>query len=340
MLQRRESNGWRRMTPLWLHAERATLWLILFQMSQMQIQQNLCSRLWLMLKPKATLSWDWFPQRQHSTLTFRTAIFPPRTPLYTLLARNLSVVQSLQHCQPLHGRPEMPTNDLQHSLPPLYDYIHPQIFLFHARGQIWRAVHRWAKWGHCCHFQGAGRGGAQVQACHRQTLRYSWFQTGSRCLGRLWSKVWAQFARPLACQTPLNVQGCVSLHSTHGGNRKGSRRSDSESERKRVSELASEARELRRCGGSTVLSPPAIAHDMFVSLGFAHKHRVGSCHAEDLGRTCMSARQRWNLGNKGSEKAWIQFTKVHWKHSQVLDKKNNATLDIAEKTKGNSKVLW
>lgn len=41
-----------------------------------------------------------------------------------------------------------------------------------------------------------------------------------------------------------------------------------------------------------MLSPPAIAHDMFVSPGFAHKHRVGSCHAEDLGRMRVSARQR------------------------------------------------
>lgn len=86
----------------------------------------------------------------------------------------------------------------------------------------------------------------------------------------------------------------------------------------RVSERGTGDRlEFRRCGCSTVLSPRAIAHDKFVSPGFAHKHRVASClHAEDLERMHASARQHWNQAGKGLRKTLI---KVLWKRSQVPD---------------------
>lgn len=38
-------------------------------------------------------------------------------PLYAQLVRNLCVLQSLQHCQPLHSCLKMPTNHLKHLLP-------------------------------------------------------------------------------------------------------------------------------------------------------------------------------------------------------------------------------
>lgn len=64
-------------------------------------------------------------------------------------------------------------------------------------------------------------------------------------------------------------------------------------------------------------SPRAIAHDKFVSPGFAHKHRVASClHAEDLERRHVSARQHWNQAGKGLRKTLI---KVLWKRSQAPD---------------------
>lgn len=60
-------------------------------------------------------------------------------PLYALLARNLSVVQSLQHCQPLHRRLKMPTNHLEHLRPHSTPKFNPgQIskpILFHAPAQ-------------------------------------------------------------------------------------------------------------------------------------------------------------------------------------------------------------
>lgn len=166
-------------------------------------------------------------------------------PLYALLARNLSVVQSLQHCQPLHRRLKMPTNHLEHlrltlllnSTPDRF----PSPFCFRRQDRPDVRFIGEPSGGTVAAFKARGRRGAEAQAWHRQTLRYSWFQTGSRCLGRLWSKVWAQFSRPLACQTPLNVQARVSLHSTHGGNSGGSRRRVSESERE--SERARDGRQ-------------------------------------------------------------------------------------------------
>lgn len=52
-----------------------------------------------------------------------------------------------------------------------------------------------------------------------------------------------------------------------------------------------------------MLSPPAIAHDKFVSPGFAHKHRVASrLDAEDLERMRVSVRQHGTQAGKGLRK--------------------------------------
>lgn len=115
-------------------------------------------------------------------------------PLYALLARNLSVVQSLQHCQPLHRRLKMPTNHLEHlrltlllnSTPDRFPS--PFCFTRQDRPDVRFIVE--PSGGTVAAFKARGRRrGAEEQARHRQTLRYSWFQTGSRCLGRLWSEV-------------------------------------------------------------------------------------------------------------------------------------------------------
>lgn len=77
-----------------------------------------------------------------------------------------------------------------------------------------------------------------------------------------------------------------------------------------ASESLEDRLEFRRCGGSTVPSPPAIAHDMLVSPGFAHKHPVGCRQAEDLGRMQPLHNSAEIMRAKATIKAKVQFIGV------------------------------
>lgn len=82
--------------------------------------EPLCNSLYLMPKRSAshTLAKSYFKPRLISTASaldsyLQDGCISSEGPLYALLARNVSVVQSLQHCSPLHRRLKMPTNHLE-----------------------------------------------------------------------------------------------------------------------------------------------------------------------------------------------------------------------------------